>query len=552
LPPKKEVTVKHLGRTSGQIAVAIAAVVGVAMSYGQTPAPAFQALGVTATVTSNGTQYLYSYCLSNPSSNGLGVWDIELDVSPLTQANKPSIAGPSGWVFDVGTDAFASWGTTESAQSLGPGSQLCGFGLNAAAPPSIRKLAIQPWLNDYLRNLRQQREAEGKDLDEDEEDTIRENYTFRTHTLGPLAATPGSFAHWDAWQADISQAKQLGWISDAALATTIETNVSAARQALLANDTATARAKLQAVIDSIQGSQPSQRTSEGYTLVFLNGQYLRDHLPTPCEPKLSLTPESATQSLGGSYTATATLLNVANGTPFPGFYVTVRVLSGPNAGTVVGDGVDENGMLKLTYIGARLGEDQIQARTPQGPSAPASAGITASTCIPLALASNVVTVDWEGGADLAVTSFFPPMVKTSGGQTSFVTEETGNLGDATAPPSVTRYYLSPTKAIDAAAARVVGERQVPELAPEASSKVDQLEFTVPSDLPEGLYYLGACADADGAVAETNELNNCSFSIGTRYLIHCIVRLPPCPVAKAPDGMSRPVFRIAARTVPGPA
>jgi len=120
-------------------------------------------------------------------------------------------------------------------------------------------------------------------------------------------------------------------------------------------------------------------------------------------------------------------------------------------------------------------------------------------------------VMWEGGPDLAVTSFFPPLIKKTGGQEVLVTEKTESLGSTAAPPSVTRYYLSATKSIDVATARVMGERPIPELAAGASSSVDEYAFTVPSDLPEGLFYLGACADADGTVIETNEVNNCSFS-----------------------------------------
>jgi hypothetical protein len=478
------------------------------------PVPVFGSASVSAAVSYDaGTgQFLFDLQVTNPVENTLSVQWMKLDISSEATAPPVKVFGPSGWhLTDATADRNAMWWCSIHAVPLSPGSRLQGLGFRTARLPAIREFVVNPDVFPYIEALFADREAQGKLLEISEQAAIEDRYVLRTKTLGPLGPSPRSFAHWNTWQADIAQAKQLGWISDPTLAATIEANVAVARQAVLAGDTATARAKLQAVIDAIQGSQPSQRTSEGYALVFFNAQYLRDHLPSLCEPKLSLAPESATQPVGTRYTATATLVNIADGKPFPGFYVNIGVISGPHAGTAAGDRVDENGTLTLTYTGTKPGEDQIQARTPQGPGIATSEGAAAPMCIPFALASNVVTVKWEGGPDLAVASFFPPMVKSTGGRTSYITEETENLGNTPAPPSVTRYYLSAIKSIDPATAGIVGERPVAELAPEASSSVDELAFTVPSDLPEGLYFLGACADADGTVIETNEDNNCSFS-----------------------------------------
>ncbi|HQU34843.1 MAG TPA: CARDB domain-containing protein, partial [Thermoanaerobaculaceae bacterium] len=113
-------------------------------------------------------------------------------------------------------------------------------------------------------------------------------------------------------------------------------------------------------------------------------------------------------------------------------------------------------------------------------------------------------VTWQGGPDLAVTMFTPPVLKSAPGNPFVVYETTANLGNLPAGASVTRYYLSPAWPVDPATAAVVGQRAVPALPPGQDSHVEALQFTVPGGLQPGLYNLAACADADHAVIETNE------------------------------------------------
>jgi subtilase family serine protease len=103
------------------------------------------------------------------------------------------------------------------------------------------------------------------------------------------------------------------------------------------------------------------------------------------------------------------------------------------------------------------------------------------------------------------------MLMTAGGRAFYITEQTRNIGNAASPPTVTRYFISGDRNIDPKTARVLGERSVPALHPGELSFVRQQAFTIPSDLPEGTYFLVACADANNAVAELDESNNCSSS-----------------------------------------
>ncbi|MEW5765995.1 MAG: CARDB domain-containing protein, partial [Acidobacteriota bacterium] len=345
--------------------------------------------------------------------------------------------------------------------------------------------------------------------------------------LAPLPVPPGTFEHWDVFLSDVAKAGELGWVSDAGLLAGIRENLSAARQAALAGDLQAVNGKLDLVIAAAEGANETQMRREAKDLVVLNARYLKANLPWPCEPKLTLQPETATHPVGETAVVTARLINTATGLPIPHNGLTVEVVEGPHAGTKREGATDAEGKLVLAYVGTRLGEDKIVAHTPFGtiaagaekgskkPSKPSSgsrpkAG-TAEDCTAWDLEKGPVAVTWEGGADLTVPLFVPPVLMSGPGQTFYVTETTRNAGTLPAGPTVTRYYLSTTRPVDPATAVVVGQRSVPALAPGEESQVFEAPFTVPENLPAGTYYLDACADADGAVIETNEGNNCASS-----------------------------------------
>jgi subtilase family serine protease len=88
--------------------------------------------------------------------------------------------------------------------------------------------------------------------------------------------------------------------------------------------------------------------------------------------------------------------------------------------------------------------------------------------------------------------------------------DTFNMGPGTAAASTTRFYLStdPTITTDD---RLIAFDAAPALTPgfNGTSYYDHYDFSavVPADLAPGTYYLGAIADADGLIAETNNINN---------------------------------------------
>ena len=490
---------------------------------GTTPPPTFQGVTCQATVSWDGTsgQYVYNYVLTDPPANTLAVSRLELE-TPAGLVDPPvQTFGPNGWFLSKA----AMWGYLVNGPPLSPGRTLSGFGLQSGIIPSIRMMKLTPDVFPYLEALLAERESHGLELAPDEQLSIQEQTVCRVTTLGPLGVQPGSFSHWDTFLSDAGKLGQLGWITDGALLSTIQTNLTAARQAALDQDQATANARLQSVIDAIQAATSSQRTGEGYALVLYNAQYLQVNLPWPCEPKLKLLPASASHPIGEVHTVTATLINVANGQPIANDPITFSVTDGPNAGLTSEIPTDATGIAKFSYTGTSVGEDTITARTPQGtlaPATPKAAGRRqsakaasgqrqSSLCFATDTYSEPVKVKWEGGPDLLVTLFTPPMLISAPGSQFVVYEQTSNEGSLPAGPSVTRYYISTTTPLDPATALVFGQRTVPALDPGADSRVEGMTFTIPPDLAPGTYYLAACADAGGTIVETNEDNNCSYS-----------------------------------------
>jgi hypothetical protein len=501
-------------------------------------------------------RYKYSYTVSNPASNTGQIWNILVDLtttiprssgSPVFDSSGLTIpkggvglkpfdhevadfsplalpAGmtvvpfgqqvPPGWNGGLRRDGFAYFSSSGPEVEILPGQTLSGFTLLGPGMPMVRKMKVRPYwtyvVPDVHKTDPQEQIAAAK---------VEQTITFHTVTLGPSAQTPGSFGHWNQLRDDLNQAIQLGWISDQSLATTLVTQLASARQALDAQDGTLAKSRLQTLIQTITQSTLAQRRREVFDLVLLNAQRLVENTPNtvfPFEPKLKLSPQSSTLPLGTFYSLTATVINLGDpaNPPVAGFPLGFQVVEGPQAGLALNGATDGQGTLSFTYTGAQVGTDKI------------TAGIFGEVIEELGSAD----VTWAGGPDLAVPLFSPPLLKSQGGKTVFVTEWTSNIGSVGSPPSTTRYFISTDPTVDPITARVIGERAIPVLAPGERSMGGTVTFTLPGDLLAGVYHLAACADADGSIVELNEQNNCSFSKleGVSVIVAVLERAPNQP------------------------
>lgn len=75
---------------------------------------------------------------------------------------------------------------------------------------------------------------------------------------------------------------------------------------------------------------------------------------------ITLTPASATNSIGTSHTVTATTSDLLKN-PLPGQVVTISIIAGPNAGSSVQGTTNAQGQVLMNYTGYTVGTDQIEA-----------------------------------------------------------------------------------------------------------------------------------------------------------------------------------------------
>jgi subtilase family serine protease len=121
--------------------------------------------------------------------------------------------------------------------------------------------------------------------------------------------------------------------------------------------------------------------------------------------------------------------------------------------------------------------------------------------------NNTRAVSMHVGPDLDVTAVSAPLSAVAGASVS-VSDTVKNLGAATAPPSVTTFYLSLNTVLDASDLLLNGQRAVPSLAQNATSSGSTV-LTLPAGV-SGVYYILAVADGPGSIAESSETNNTAY------------------------------------------
>ena len=136
--------------------------------------------------------------------------------------------------------------------------------------------------------------------------------------------------------------------------------------------------------------------------------------------------------------------------------------------------------------------------------------------------NNTLARSIQVGGDLVISAVTAPTTAGPGTVIS-VSATTKNQGTGTVAASTTRFYLSTNGQLDANDLTLDGLHAVPQLAPSATSSTT-IALSIPATTTAGPYYLLAVADANNAVAETQESNNIairSLQIGTDLAVSAL-------------------------------
>ena len=535
---------------------------------GTMPVPVFTDAGVQVVVGYDAVEglYTYTYTITNPSSNTGEIWRFDIDIitprygmelsssglivqygaSKLTFDEiilfkgdpEPMVpvgirvpvelerAGQIGWGGSISNRGFAGF---YGRPKILPGESLGGFEFYSRGLPGIRDIEIQPhWVMMLEGSAREEDAVTAREIDKE--------LTVTKKTIGPTAPPyRKTNTLFDTIGGYINESVSLGWLTDAALADALRAKLAAAIQFMDANDGTQVKAKLVEFMTLLANSTASQRTNEGYGLLYYNAKYLHDRLAdTVIPPKtlMELGPAKATLPMGTYHTLTATL--TVDGRPMPGEYLRLYVISGPNKGEYPDFAfTDDNGQAVFSFTSDEQGTDRITAEVlgeiGMGPRqgiqvASLLSGGEETKIVPafgMSLErytlmaqlrtgdaiSEPVEVTWKGGPDLMIDIFIPPVINAKGGDQIDLKEVTVNVGNAPAGESPTLYFLSDDETIDPYDI-YIGSTWHPPLDPGMSSDSGRLTFTLPYWVEEGSYFMGACADGWEEIPETDEENNC--------------------------------------------
>lgn len=535
---------------------------------GALPLPVLRNIQVDATMNYNPVEgtYQYQYEITNPASNTGKINSIWVDIRSTTlppvgdpdaltidfgsrtktfreklaffknpQIMVPvGIAVPTGWHGSIyargvaGFDTGVPPGISRNGDIVPPGESRSGFELTSFTPPALREMTLSPdwiYISTNPEGISEEESARAAEL----EDSLPDHVL----TLGPGSAAAGTYQHWYDFFKDFQKILDLGWISDAALAQSLTTQMAAVREAFFdRRDSTVAKQRLQAVLSTLSSSSAIQRRAEVRDFLDISARSLianTEDTLVPYEPRFSFTPASGSLPLGATFSLTISAVNLADGQVLPNFPVDVEIIKGPHAPRSVSLSTDTAGKAVFSYQGTKIGEDRISIK------------ISDEDPVDLGFAD----VTWTAGPDLAVPFFAPPILRTQSGNEIVIHDITANIGGLTAPPSITRYYLDDSPTVDITSALVLGERNVPELAPDGLDESPGIRLQLPPGLPNAQYYLAACADAGNSITEVDETNNCSFNTVDGFL--SIVA--PVEPDDAPVPVNQPPVCTAAQASP---
>lgn len=540
---------------------------------GEVPVPTVQGVSVQTAVQYDpaARNYTYTYTVTNPSTNTAGIWFITIDLTAPSRANLGNgaqftiprgtpesfanlqqrvtahdpypdgqqtvpfgITAPTGWVGSLTVNHTGGFAAMDNSVEILPGQTVSGLVLISQGLPTIRTMQLIP---DWTFGVNP---ADSDPNDDVDAMNALGSIITNTSVLAPSWVTPGSQDHLAEMQADVNTATSLGWISNASLAQTLQSQMQTARNIVSSEGLdQNALTALQTAMTTLNSAPAGQINPSAFVLLSQNisaaiAQVL-PFVPPPPPPVIPqakiTTPLNHYQVLpvGSTVTVVAQVINQAqNDIPLPNYRVALNVDSGPDAGTSVSGVTDSNGNVTLSYVGGAAGNDAQSLRL--GGLVAAAAAKPGATPFSRVIAPNDTAIAiLTGGPDLIINKFVPPVLMWNGKTAISISDGTKNIGTANVGPSTTTYYISPTRPVDPTVATVIGQRSVPALQP-GQEDFNTMQVSLPATLSAGTYYLLACANTAQSVVETNYANNCELNelvAGVK-----IVAQPPACTASA--------------------
>ncbi len=282
------------------------------MAVGLDPVPEFYGADVEAAVQRDSTsspefdQYIYTYKISNPSSNTGEIWYIKIDISePVEHFDLPAdptlqlgattmqfseyrasleplgfLADrsvipvgqkvPSGWLGGFGRDGYLGFASGKPALNIQPGQSQAGFRIESRRVPSLRWIKVIPnWVHVVPNHDAVTEEERDRAAD------VELKLLFTTFTLGPSSVfEQGSVEHWNQLRDDLERLINQRQCVDPGFGSTLVALLADARTALDVGDGNLGKARLQTLLDAVMPAAEAQVCSEGRQLVQLNAEAL--------------------------------------------------------------------------------------------------------------------------------------------------------------------------------------------------------------------------------------------------------------------------------------
>ncbi len=189
----------------------------------------------------------------------------------LTKADIRRSASPSGWRFinRAKNPRRITWGAQSDSVEIRPSERKSNFELESPAPPTIKTYYMEGWAQYILK---------------EEPDSV-ENASFFDVTKKGYTVFPRDSAIENIIELTdtletfrFRSCEELDWATDATVCGQLENELSQVKTALLAEDSLAAANALQRFIDLVEAEKEASLTSEGYALLYFNGQYLKKRI----------------------------------------------------------------------------------------------------------------------------------------------------------------------------------------------------------------------------------------------------------------------------------